>query len=213
MKQCSKAYDALADIFGEGSPRRLQAEITAGSNIWFEVYIVISSYHHFTDCGQGANMGLVQQLTARLPRFFVLRLQKTYSAIPLGMVARWLGLSADAAHNLIQQLIDEDAIDANIILRNGADEDAIVRFSTEQSKGPSAKSEEELHAKLIAQTARTNAMVEYVKLADRRLVLTKEYIDNLRKRARNKDDDGAAVDMDVSWDRAEYQDEDLMLDS
>jgi COP9 signalosome complex subunit 3 len=144
----------------------------------------------------------------------VLSLQKTYSAIPLGMVAKWLNQSADAAHALIQELIEEDAIAAEIILRNGPGEEAIVQFSTEQSKGPSAKSEEELHAKLITQTARTNAMVEYVKMADRRLMLTKEYIENIRKRARNKDDDGPnSIDMDISWDRAEYQDEDLMLDT
>jgi hypothetical protein len=143
----------------------------------------------------------------------VLSLQKTYSAIPLGMVAKWLNQSADAAHALIQQLIEEDAIAAEIILRNRPGEEAVVQFSTKQSIGPSAKSEEELHAKLINQTTRTNAMVEYVKLADRRLMLTKEYVDNLRKRARKDDDGPNSIDMDVSWDRAEYQDEDLMLDT
>jgi hypothetical protein len=156
----------------------------------------------------------VQQLTAHLPRFFVLSLQKTYSAIPLSLVAKWLNQSADGAHGLIQQLIEEDAIAAKIVLRTGPGEDAIVQFSTEQSKGPSAKSEEELHAKLVTQTTRTNEVVEYVKMADRRLMLTKEYIDNLRKRMRSKDDDGpGSAEMDVSWDRAEFQDEDLMLDS
>jgi hypothetical protein len=38
MKACSKAYDAVAEIFAQGDPRRLQAEIAAGSNIWFEVH-------------------------------------------------------------------------------------------------------------------------------------------------------------------------------
>jgi COP9 signalosome complex subunit 3 len=37
LKACSKAYDAVAEIFGQGDPRRLQAEIAAGSNVWFEV--------------------------------------------------------------------------------------------------------------------------------------------------------------------------------
>lgn len=100
--------------------------------------------------------------------------------------------------------------------RDGANQEPVLRFFSDQASGPLAKSEKEYNAELINQAARTNAMVDFVKMADRRLVLTKDYVDGLRKRLRNKDEDGnlGVLDgVDPSWDASGYQDEDLMLDS
>jgi len=199
LKAVAKSYDVLADIFQAGNPLRLQAEIAAGSTIWLD----------------DGNMGLVQQLTAHLPRFFLLSLQRTYSAIPLSTVSRWLHQQPDQAHAFIEGLISTGALNAGIELRDGANQEAVIRFFSNRSSGPLAKSEKEYSADLVQQAARTNAMVDYVKMADRKLVLTKEYIENLRKRLRNKDEDApASVEgMDTAWGDSGFQDEDIMLDS
>jgi COP9 signalosome complex subunit 3 len=162
------------------------------------------------------NLGLVQQLVSRMPRFFVISLQKTYSAIPLTKVAAWLHQAPDQTHAFIEDLIVTGALNASIDLRDGPDQEAVLRFFSNRSGGPNGKSEYELHAKLVQQTNRTNQMMEHVKMADRRLVLTKEYVDSFRKRRSNKDEDhtgmdGAAMDTNPEW--SSYQDEDLMIDS
>jgi COP9 signalosome complex subunit 3 len=169
-----------------------------------------------TDGNQDGNAGLVQQLLPNLPRFHLLRLQKTYSALPLSIVANWLGHSPESAHAFIEELIATGGINASMEFRDGANQEPVLRFFSDQASGPLAKSEKEYNAELINQAARTNAMVDFVKMADRRLVLTKDYVDGLRKRLRNKDEDGnlGVLDgVDPSWDASGYQDEDLMLDS
>lgn len=144
----------------------------------------------------------------------MLSLPKTYAAIPLTQVANWLQEKPDAVHAFVEELISTGSLNASIDLRDGPNEVAVLRFFSNQNSGPLAKSEDEYYAKLVVQTARTTAMVDYVKMADRRLMLTKEYIDSLRKRMRSKDEDGpAGVDMDTTWDTSAYLDEDLMLDS
>jgi COP9 signalosome complex subunit 3 len=168
------------------------------------------------DCDQDGNAGLVQQLLLHLPRFHLLRLQKTYSAIPLSLVAKWLSQTPESAHTFIEELIATGGLNASIEFRDGANQEPVLRFFSDQARGPLAKSEKEYNAELINQAARTNAIVDFVKMADRRLVLTKDYVDGLRKRMRNKDEDGSlgALDgVDPSWDASGYQDEDIMLDS
>jgi len=148
-----------------------------------------------------------------MARFYVLSLPKTYSAIPLSDVANALGDTPDGAHAFIESLVVSGDLNASIILSDQPNDGPVLRFFSDQNSGPLAKPETEYYSKLTAQTARTNAMMDYVKMADRRLMLTKEYTDSLRKRNRNKDEDGAGGDMDTTWDTSHYLDEDLMQDA
>ncbi|TID22208.1 cop9 subunit 3 [Venturia nashicola] len=198
LKTCSKAYEAVAEAFAASNLLKLQAEIAIASQ-------------EFSDDG---NAGLAQQLLQYLPRFQLAAFQKTYSALPLSMVANWLGQTSDNAHAFIEAVIAEGGLNATIELRDGASQEPVLRFFPDRASGPLAKSEKEYNAELINQASRTNAMVGFVKMADRRLVLTKDYVDGLRKRLRNKDDDVGSMSMmdggDPSWDASGYQDEDLM---
>ena len=144
----------------------------------------------------------------RAPRFLILGMQDTYSAVPLNQVANWLDFKVDELHAFIEAMVAEGALNADIDL-SGAE--PVLRFYSNQSKGPLAKMEKEYHAELIAQTKRTNAMAEYVKMSDRRLTLTKEYVEALRKRARHKDDAGMAVTGEPMDDPSQL-DEDIMMD-
>lgn len=176
----------------------------------------LSSFLHFffTNYRQDGNTGLVRELTKYLPRFFVIGLQKTYSAIHLSQVAQWLSQKPDEIHDFIEELVASGLLNASIDYQDGPNQGPVLRFFS-NSAGPLAKTEEEYHAKLVEQTNRTNAMVDHVKLADRRVTLTKEYIESARKKLKNKDADGPVggddMDMDPEW--TGYQDEDLMLDT
>lgn len=131
------------------------------------------------------------------------------------MVANWLRQTPDVAHAFIEAVIAEGGLNATMELRDGANQEPVLRFFPDRASGPLAKSEKEYNAELINQAARTNAMVDFVKMADRRLVLTKDYVDGMRKRLRNKDEDGSmgvmeGGDATSMWDTSGYQDEDLM---
>jgi COP9 signalosome complex subunit 3 len=150
-----------------------------------------------------------------MPRFYVLGLQKTYSAIPLSTVAEWLHQSADATHAFIEDLTSTGALNAKIVLREGPDQGAVLRFFSNQSSGPLAKSESQYYVQLQEQTLRTNTMLEFVKIADRRLTLTKEYVEAARKKLKAKDEEapvGEVMDTAQEW-AGGYPDEDLMMDS
>jgi hypothetical protein len=132
------------------------------------------------------------------------------------MVANYLSQTPDSAHAFIEEMIGAGGLNARIELRDGANQEPVLRFFSDQASGPLAKSEREYNMELINQAARTNAMVDHVKMADRRLVLTKDYVEGLRKRLRSKDEDGpiGSLDgLDNSFDASGYQDEDLMVDS
>jgi COP9 signalosome complex subunit 3 len=192
IKAISRAYDAVVEVFQSSNSARLQAEIGAGSQIWYE----------------DGNLGLIQLLTTRLPRFHILDMQKTYSAVPLSDVSKWLDFKVDALHAFIEEMVAEGALNADIDL-NGAE--PVLRFYSNQSKGPLAKTEKEYHGELLTQTKRTNAMAEYVKMSDRRLTLTKEYIHALRRQMRNKDGEGGLMAPEA-LDDARDLDEDIMMD-
>jgi COP9 signalosome complex subunit 3 len=192
LKTLSKAYDTVVEIFQSSYMPRLHAEVAAGSNIWHE----------------DGNLGLIQLLLDRLPRFQILGIQETYSAVPLSTVSNWLGIKVDALHAFIEEMVAEGALNADIDLDGS---EAVLRFYSNQSKGPLAKTEKQYHTELLTQTKKTNAMTDYVKMSDRRLTLTKEYIDALRRRMRNKDDNGMHVSGD-SIDDPSALDEDIMMD-
>lgn len=152
----------------------------------------------------------MQVLLQRQNRFAVLDLQKTFSAISLAEVSKWLGYQIDKAHEFIQEMIDQGALNATIDL-GGAE--PVLRFYSNKSLGPFAKSEREYYVELKAQAQRANLMAEYVGMANRRLTLAKEYIDALRRRAKNKanGDDGQVLGEDAG-EMAEL-DEDIMMDA
>lgn len=135
-------------------------------------------------------------------------MQDTYSAVPLSTVSSWLHIKVDKLHEFIEEMVAEGALNADI---NLSGDEPVLRFYSNQSKGPLAKTEKEYHAELITQTKRTNAMADYVKMSDRRLTLTKEYIDALRKRARNKEENGMAPTGEPLDDPSQLE-EDIMMD-
>ncbi|KAF2457588.1 hypothetical protein BDY21DRAFT_363855 [Lineolata rhizophorae] len=98
VKNVAKPYDSLASIFATRNAQRLQAEIDAGSETW----------------KNDGNNGIVHHLFTQLPRFYIADLQKTYAAIPVPTIARWLQKPPAATESYLQSLIGWEYLDASI---------------------------------------------------------------------------------------------------
>ncbi|KIW03042.1 uncharacterized protein PV09_05694 [Verruconis gallopava] len=196
VKSISRAYDTVVEVFQSGHAARLNAEIAAGNEIWHE----------------DGNLGLIQLLVSRLPRFHILSMRDIYSAVPLTTVSSWLSIPPDTLHAFVEEMVSEGALNASIDLDSSPDSGAVLRFYSNQATGPLAKSEKQYHAELLAQTQRTNAMAEYVKMSDRRLTLTKEYVEALRRRMKNKEGDQGMATTGEPLDETGGLDEDIMMD-
>ncbi|KAF2102246.1 hypothetical protein NA57DRAFT_34602 [Rhizodiscina lignyota] len=157
LKASSPHYTSLADIFVSENAPRLAAEVSEGAQLWID----------------DGNAGLVHMLPIHLQRFFVAKLEKTYSAIPVSMVANMLGLPADQAQPYLQELISQGHLNAIIESSSG---DPILRFFMDPAAGPKAKSEADHLADMYKQAERLKVLSEYVRDADNKLELTKEYI-------------------------------------
>jgi COP9 signalosome complex subunit 3 len=153
-------------------------------------------------------VGLALQLAEYLPRFFILNLQKRFAAVPVRSVAEWIHQEPNRALALVEQLILTGVLNGNIDMTG----EPVLRFYTTRSKGPLSKSEETLCAELVAQTERTNTLAEYVRLADRKIMFTKDYIEQAKKRATAAEAVASTSDlMDTKWDDGgNVQDEDIM---
>jgi COP9 signalosome complex subunit 3 len=131
--------------------------------------------------------------------------------MPVTKVAKYLGDSVEVIRPYLEQLIDQGYLNATIESTPGSSDSEVLRFFPDGVDGPLGKAEEELHRELLDQTKRTNILVEYVKTADHRASLSKEYIDYLKAKTR-KGDGGLEDPMDTSWDAMDQPDEDMMSD-
>jgi len=144
-----------------------------------------------------------------------MRLQKIYAAVTIPAVAGLLAEEPQRTETYLDSLIRHGYLNAIVERPSDASEPAVLRFYPDLTAGPLAKSEKHQHEELLAQSRRTNEIAEYVKAADQRLSVTKEYAEHLRKRQREKETResstlGEIMQVD-SWGVGE-QDEDMMGD-
>ena len=142
-------------------------------------------------------------------RAYVLRLSRTFSAIPVSNIARNVGGSADDIAQYLETLIKERYLNARLEQTDKPEAGTVLRFYLDPTQGPLAKSEKQQQQALSEQTLRTNALANQVKDADYRLTLTKEFIENLKRQQKKQ---GASSDaMDTAWDDG-VEEEDIMVD-
>ncbi|KAK8242526.1 hypothetical protein IWZ00DRAFT_379587 [Phyllosticta capitalensis] len=198
LKAASKAYDALVEVFNSGDAVKLHAEIDTGANIWNE----------------DANTGLVRELQAHQSKVFVKNLQKTYAAAPLSNVATWINKSPEAVEQYLQALIDEGFLNA-AIEQPSPDAAKILRFhGTDHCNMPATRAEEQQLAALTVQVKKTQELADHLKAATHRLTMSREHVEYMKKRAKNKENSDPSLGgetMDTSWE-AYDQDEDMMAD-
>ena len=183
IRALARSYEALTDCFETRNTRKFHAEVDAGAPIW-------------SDDG---NSRLVRDVGAALYRQLVFDLQKTYAVLPVGRVAQILGWSISDTSCMLTDMIEGRTLDANIASVGTNPGDAVLTFHDSTPAVATAATQDD---DIEAQTKRIENLVTYMRDADRRLQLTKEYIEHAKRMKRNGEAPGAELDeeMDLTWE-------------
>ncbi|KAF2173895.1 hypothetical protein M409DRAFT_62123 [Zasmidium cellare ATCC 36951] len=189
IRNLAKPYEALADDFDKRDYKKFIAEADAGEVVWSE----------------DGNQRLIKEVADALMRYRVTDLQKTYAALPVTRVADQIGLSANDTMQLLQSMIQMGYLKASI----SSGSDAVLCFHSTDTSSTSIAAKD-----LEDQTERIQNLVTFIRDADRRLQLSKEYVEHQKRMKKAGGPDGDIADaMDLSWDppvSLDDGDEDIM---
>lgn len=171
LKALAKPYDCVVEAFHSNDIEKLRSEIEAGSSLWQE----------------DGNYGLMVDVYQAFRKFTVIRLGRTFAALPLLVVARKTladvqDLTETKAY--LQSLIAERSLHAIIVDSGGGDE--VLRFLP---PSVSLTSETEVERALASQTLHLQVLLRHIQDIEHRMETTKEYIDYLKKLKKAKDED------------------------
>lgn len=145
-----------------------------------------------------------------------MRLEKTYVALRILDVAhRTSPEPNDYAETAVyvSSLISSGYLNAVLTKSSEEPHTWILRFATSSTTGPKGRTEQEQYEDLVEQTNRTVKLSDHVREADRRLGLSKEYLDWARRVQKNKDAGGNGEVGGYALMNDEYMgDEDMMSD-
>lgn len=197
FRALSAAYDALADDFERCDYRKLDAEVTEGADIWL----------------QDGNLQLVQEIGPALLRQRILDLGATYTALHVHQLAHDLDLAHDYVDQALRELADAGRLNGTITNADTQDRgNAVLRFNNNEAR--STVSLNAQHSSFEAQNERIEELIVAIKDADRRTLLSKEYMDAVKRRNRTAAAGDPAEPMDLSWDApsagGDGADEDIM---
>ncbi|EFE42211.1 COP9 subunit 3, putative [Trichophyton verrucosum HKI 0517] len=186
-KSLSRPYEALADIFRDGSLQRLEAEMSVGIDLWDR---------------QDGNAHLVYQLSAAYRRFSILKLEKAFSAIAIPEIANRVSYECSSAQELeedIASLIADGQLNARLVQAADPSGPSILRFGKDNA-GMDLSAEAQLSASLIKEKNRIKAMIDNVARIDVRLELGEDYMEGLvkaQRRAGAKNRNATTFDEDI----------------
>ena len=145
-----------------------------------------------------------------------MKLQKTHVALHIRDVAhRTSPNRADYLETFryISSLILSGQLNATLLESPEDPANAVLRFPTASQPGPQTRTEEQLLEDLRAQTGRIVNLNNHVREIDRRLALSRDYIDSAKKMHKNKDAGGYAIFNPTLPMNDDYVvDEDMMAD-
>ncbi|EXJ94748.1 hypothetical protein A1O1_03145 [Capronia coronata CBS 617.96] len=197
IRAAAKPYECVADAFKVGNAQKLRAEIEAGGNIWQEE----------------GNYGLMVEVFEAFRKFSVLRLGRTYDALPISEVARRTSPDAsnvDETRVYLETLIAGGDVKAAISDADGT-KDQILRF---QPAATTFKPETEYERHLAVQTRELKSLLGHIQDTEHRMEVSKEYIDYLKKLKKAKDEEKKNPVLGASTARtataADDVDEDMM---
>ncbi|KAL8826865.1 MAG: hypothetical protein Q9191_003537 [Dirinaria sp. TL-2023a] len=193
----ARAYEALAEVFqqsiaNESDVSEVLKEAQAAHQIWID----------------DTNLGLVQQVLAAFRRFSILRLGKTYAALRIADVLRQTRTApADSAETAayLKSLIASGQLKASVT-ETGSDPGFwVLRFAEEMAEAPS---ETQIYEDFTNVQGRLKKLAAHLKESDRKLSLTREYLDWAKKMEKS-----AAVGAGADADDLAAADEDVMMDT
>lgn len=201
IRNATAAYDSLAMDFEKRDLKKFQAEFEVGGTLWAD----------------DGNLRLVKEVAAALLRYKVIDLQKTYAALPVTRVAEVMDMDVEQTSDLLQDMIATGSLLASL------SQSGVLTFRSSEAKLPDvADGPDDLEAR----TQRIEELVKSVREADRRLQLTKWYVEHAQraKKASSGVEGDLADVMDLEYDEpaetaealmeyanAEGDDEDLMV--
>ena len=181
LKSVGKAYEALVESFEKRQHLKFQAEVDTGMQVWHD----------------DGNLRLVKEVSDALPRYRVSDLQKTYAAVPVSRVASHLGSTPEQTEHMLVDMLHSNHLNGFVTpSATGSAADAVLHFHHTPPSNPGSDTD------LQAQTKRIENLVSFLRDADRRLQLSKEYVDFQKrsKRGGAGPDGELAEQMDLSWD-------------
>lgn len=197
IRAVCKPYECVAEAFRSCNSQKLRAEIEAGGNIWQEE----------------GNYGLMVEVFDAFRKFSVLRLGRTFAALPITEVARITSpgsASVDETGSYLESLIANGDIKATI---SDPDDngDQILRF---HPAATSAKSEAEVERDLAAQTQELQSLLSHIHDTEHRMEVSREYIEYLKKLKKAKDEEkkNGGTGANARAAAADDIDEDMMED-
>ncbi|KAL8936930.1 MAG: hypothetical protein Q9211_003947 [Gyalolechia sp. 1 TL-2023] len=205
VRTLGKPYEALGVIFRdviskEVDARRLDAEVHAGNQKWSEDH----------------NMSLVLHVLDAYRQFTIIKLGLTYAALPLPIVTQRTSSNPDdhtETAQYISMMINSSRLNATLDQRTQDPQSWVLRFALSPSTGPRARSEQESYEELVKQTARNAKLAEHVRETDRKLTLSKDYINWLKQS--KKDTLSTATEVEEASTlpgQHPFDDEDIMGD-
>lgn len=166
---------------------------------------------------QDCNTGLLIQVLDALRRFSIQKLENTYVAVSIPEVgARTSPIPTNHSETeaYIVSLISAGQLNATLSQSGDPSKPSILRFSGTSTTDQRSQSEATQYANLVKQTQKIKTLAEHVRVTDKRLCLSKEYIEWVKKAKKTKEAGGRAADgnpMDMTGD--DYGvDEDMMAD-
>ncbi|MCJ1321225.1 hypothetical protein MMC15_006569 [Xylographa vitiligo] len=199
FRAIAKPYDTLADAFKEGNGEKLYAEVQAGQQTWHK------------DC----NMGLVLQVLNAFRRFLILKLEKTYAALPISLIAQQTSPQPNniaETESYLTSLIASGQLNATLVPSTNIAETAILRFAATSHDGPLARSEMQNFKDLHKQTVKFTYLTRHIKDTERRLELSKDYLEWARKNQKPKDTGPETANQGTMGNNGYGVDEDMLAD-
>lgn len=177
-------------------------------------YCRVISAHYVQDF----NFGLVNQAFLAFRKFSVLQLAKTYAALTIAEVTRRTSRDPKdfgETGDYVRSLISSGQINATITEASSDPARWVLRFVDSPSEGPQSRSEEQQYADLVRQTQKVECLWAHVREADRKLSLSKEYIQEAKKAKKSKggENGGNGSHWDIGMNVNDFDnDEDMMGD-
>ena len=148
-------------------------------------------------------MGLVQQVTEYAEELSVTNLGNVYAAVPLARIAVEYNTTPTAIETYLRNLIQFRGLRATIMDGNNG---KVLRFVQQGSQ--SIEAEAESRRQIIHQTRKIEELAAHVSEADRRLSLTREYLDYSVRKGKGGGHGGNMDEMGGFGGRPPSEDED-----
>ena len=164
---------------------KMYVHISPNSNLLSVIVLTGYLLNALQDC----NAGLVLQVLDAFRRFSILKLGKTYAALTIADVAQRTSDNPedyDGTARYVTSMISAGQINATLTQADDVRR-WVLRFATSSRTGSLARTEEQLNDEINKQLGRTEMLSYHVRELDRKMGLSKEYIESVKKAQKNKD--------------------------